>query len=205
MMTRDKAMVLALILGTGVWFFFKREPYQSEYPYDMFINPDAVADIAASLPQDEDSFILSAWDLVGKGIQYRDFGTIMNLTPSGVECDACLLPRSVLQTGGSNCVGKSELLTSILRNRLPPNRVYMAIGELKLNQHGGHAWVRVQRGGEWYAVEATSSPPEHPWVTEESVSFKYEPDGYLNDQSFHCISDRMCLSIQNTSCLPYVT
>ena len=105
-----------------------------------FINPGAVADIAARRPAGEDDFILAAWELVGGGIDYQAFGSDVEFNNGVVRCDKCYLPGQVRKTGASNCVGKSALLASILRNRLPADRVFMVIGELHLDGVGGHAW-----------------------------------------------------------------
>ena len=136
---RDKVIFFAITIGSILAIRSRRLDVQL-YRYSALINPSAVADIAASLPANEDDFIIAAWEYVASNVQYENFGSILYFTDQGVECDECFTPLEVLAAGESNCVGKSILLTSILRNRIPPDRVYMAVGTLNLNSNGGHAW-----------------------------------------------------------------
>jgi len=202
--TRDKVIFFALTIGSVVALAARRID-QRLYTYTALVDPASVADIAASLPANEEDFIIAAWEYVATHVQYENFGTMLYFTDQGVECDSCFSPVEILAEGESNCVGKSVLLTSILRNRIPADRVYMAVGTLNLNSNGGHAWVRVKHDGVWYALEPTLMPPAQPWIPEDSVAYKYTSEGYMNDQSYYCSEPGLCLAIKKTSCLPYVS
>lgn len=198
---RDKAILLVVALGSIFLIGAQANVVRKSYAYTAFIDPTAVAYIADSMPDDEGDFIIGSWDWVARNITYDNFGTIMYFSGDGIDCDTCLLPHAVIAAGGSNCVGKAALLTSILRNRLPPDSVYMVVGRLKLNGTGGHAWVRAQHNGVWYTLESTIMPPAQPWVPEDSMSWKYSPDGYVNDVTFSCFEPGLCVAIEATSCV----
>ena len=178
-----------------VWMQSRVQP--PRYSTDMMIDAQSVAKIAAQMPAEEDQFILSAWDWVGRDIQYQAYGSLIEFWDSTVYCERCLLPRDVLKRGRANCVGKSLLLASLLRNRLPAERVYLAIGDL--TGIGGHAWVSAQRhDGQWYILEATKPPRR--WVTQTEIASRYIPEAYVNDVSLLCASEDICFIIPEASC-----
>lgn len=200
---QDKVVLLAVALGSiFVIGASSRRFYAEEhnYSYSSFIDPNAVADIANSLPAPEDEFVIAAWGWVAQNIHYDNFGTVMYFSSDGIDCDNCLLPAAVIATGQSNCVGKAGLLTSILRNRIPADRVYMVVGRLRLNGVGGHAWVRVEEGGTWYILESTVLPPAQPWIPESTMAWKYAADGYVNDAYFQCYDPALCVAIHANCC-----
>ncbi|HUV51598.1 MAG TPA: transglutaminase domain-containing protein [Dehalococcoidia bacterium] len=193
----------SLAAGLSVWWIQSRLN-KGTYALDELFSPQNVADIAATLPQDEDEFILAAWDLVGRKIRYKSYGSTVQFYDSTVYCQRCLLPEQVLKKGAANCVGKSNLLVSLLRNRLPEDRVSMAIGQLAVDHVGGHAWVIVQRqNGVWYVLEATMPPPScnrNPWIPMALVSSTYIPDAFVNDIHLTCMDEEICLDVKKVSC-----
>lgn len=127
----------AAIFGT-IWLATRSST--QAFALGVFIDPESVADIATTLPQNEDDFILAAWELVGNNIRYEGFGSHLKFSADVVYCQKCFLSRQVLKSGVGNCVSKSVLLTSLLRNRLPPERIFLAIGQLNTDHIGGHSW-----------------------------------------------------------------
>ena len=164
--------------------------------------PGCVADLAAQLPaSSEDEFILAAWDLAGTGIGYEPVGSHLDFTDSTVSCERCLLPRETLTRGVANCVGHAALLASLLRYRLPADRVLMAVGQLATDGVGGHAWAEVFRQGQWYILESTKGPG--PWVPASAVSSLYIPEILFNDETVLCNTPSLCLDIGDChECLP---
>jgi len=179
----------SFVAGLFVWWLVSRIN-SSTVPITKFIDPAAVSAIADQLPRDEDEFLLSAWELVGAGVKYDAFGSIVEFRDSTVECQNCLLPDRMLRMSRphSNCVGKSALLTSILRTRLPPERVYMVVGAANVSPRpGGHAWVTAKRGSEWYILESTVPPSRDlPWHRAEELSDLYVPEAFVNDYGVFC-------------------
>ena len=148
------------------------------FPTSELVCPGCAAGVAASLPgADDDTFIYSAWSFVGYTIQYDLYASDITFLDSSVKCRDCEFPATTLETGNSNCVGSSALLASILRNRLPPERVMMVVGNYTRNGVGGHAWVEVLRD-DWYILEATASPQG--WRL-ASASPEYVPLIFFND------------------------
>lgn len=156
-----------------------------------FVDPDAFADIAAQLPQDRGEFALAAWELVGAEIPYARYGSILHFGDDYVRAKRCHLPTQIAQRGKGNCVAKSQVLLSILRNRFSPSEAYMAIGQLAINGTGGHAWVTLNNGG-WYVLESTMPPPEQPWISAGSVSQVYIPEAQVNDRGLVCLDEEIC-------------
>ena len=164
------------------------------FPTSSLVCPSCVEGLVAQFPNtDEDTFISSAWAFVGNNIHYSLFSSDITFVNSSIRCRDCELPSSTLSSGSSNCVGSSALLASILRNRLPPERVKMAVGNLYRNGVGGHAWCEVFRAGDWYILEATA-PPQG-WKL-ASFAPEYEPFVFFNDVERTCLTGALCVSIQ---------
>ncbi len=171
------------------------------FPSNAWFEPQKVKFLADQLTQgSEDEFILSAWDLVGRGLVYEAFGSDIDIDQGIITCDKCFTTDQILNRGGSNCVGKSAMLASLLLNRLPANRVYMAIGHFAGDGVGGHAWCLVDRGGTDYLLEATSPPPAQPWTPASLVSRIYIPYAVFSPESFECLDHQFCLQVGNCNC-----
>ena len=171
------------------------QPRFATYNISKFIDVDAVAGIADSLPDDRDAFILSAWEIAGGDIEYSAYGSILHFWNDMVSCKNCMLPAQALRQEKANCVGKSQVLVSLLRNRMPPDEVYMAIGGLNLDGIGGHSWVVVKRQGEWYLLEATIPPPARPWIPTSALASSYVAEAYVNDTGLFCFDNEICTFI----------
>lgn len=197
-------LTVLAVAGLGIAYALRKSDSEyEEFLTSDLVNPSAVADVAASLDNaTEDSFILNAWEEVGAGIPYERFGSDMLFVNSHVRCARCLLPVETLGRGRANCVGKSGVLASILRNRLPADRVYMVIGDYEApgadDNDKGHAWVEVFRAGHWYLVEATKPPPTSPWVRVQDKAYLYSPKVYLNDVYFDCHSPSLCVVVPSS-------
>ena len=191
-------------LGAGLFVWWLMERLGTEFSTTDFVNPESVADIAASLPSTEDDFILSAWDYVAGNIQYQGYSSNLYFVNDAIKCTGCRIPDSTLKSGKGNCVSMSSVLASILRNRLPPERVFMVVGQMSLDGIGGHAWVNCQRRDErWYLLESTNPPKG--WVPMEAVSYIYKPFAYFNDALFYCYSDEICrVKVRSCDCKRFV-
>lgn len=190
-----KALASIGAIGLAVWWVFSK--FVSRYSTSDFVNPQAVMSVAATLPQDdEDTFILSAWSYVSDNIKYVGFASDIYFVDDYIKCQDCYTPQATLKAKQGNCVSMSAVLASLLRTRLPADRVYMAIGELNLpDRSGGHAWVQVERQGQWYLLESTVEPKG--WVTAQSVASKYIPYTLFNDKMYNCYNSQVCrVSIQ---------
>ena len=197
MKDRDKIVLIAAA-AVGVLLYRTIASAATQlFALFQFISPASVSDIAAQLPAGEDEFIIAAWEQVGNDITYDGYASEITIMDHTVECARCLLATEVLNAGRANCVGKAILLTSLLRNRLPADRVYMAIGQLSMDGVGGHAWVVVQRAGSWYLLESTRPP--NGWQLVASRP-EYILEALLNDQDVICTSSSLCLSVKKASC-----
>lgn len=195
-MQRDNRELLALgavsVLTAGALWWARSRLNTRVIPRSTLVNPGAVAGIATSLPQGLDPFILASWEFAGGEIAYAPYGSTLRFKKDTLSCTKCLLPSETLKKGSGNCVAKSGLLVSLLRNRLPPENVYMALGLLALEGMGGHAWVIVQRGSKWYVLESTLPPPRCPWVEAADLSEVYIPQAFVNDRDLTCYDSDIC-------------
>jgi len=174
------------------------------FPIEALVNPESVSKIASDIEAEGGDFALNAWRYVGSSVGYNYYGSFLHFYDHTVKCQACLLPLQVLSKGYANCVGKSALLASILRNKYSPQEVYMVIGEYRRNGVGGHAWVNIKRSGTWYVAESTSLPNEiTPWVSAYDLSDVYVPDAWVNDQGVICYDEEICsfdFKVSNCPC-----
>ncbi len=176
----------------AVWLMQSRSHLQ--LALSRLIDIKSTANIASSLPPDEKEFVWAAWHLVGCGIDYKSFGSDFQFIGDSISGYRIDLPSEVLALGASNCVGKSALLTSILRNRLPSNRVYMVIGNLVMDSVGGHAWVMAELGGKWYRLEATHCPIS--WADAASTKASYQAKAMFNDEELICYDSELCVNVK---------
>lgn len=168
----------------------------TSFPVSGFFEPDKVVSLADEIPADtEDEFILAAWDYVGREIAYEPVGTDLEFQDGVVLCDVCYSVEQTLQREMANCVGKSALLCSLLLNRLEPGRVWMVVGQYVSNNVGsGHAWVEVERGGQFYILESTMIPPAMPWKPAASDA-RYVPYTIFSQAEFTCLDSQFCVRL----------
>jgi hypothetical protein len=159
---KNKGLLVAAgtVLGAVVLIKLTSKAFASQYvsfPASDFFQPDKVTYLADLLAtEDEDEFILNAWNYVGLGITYEPIGSDINFDGETISCLYCWTVEQTLARGLGNCVCKSSVLASILLNRLAPERVHMVIGGFAIDGVGGHSWIEIDRNGTRYIVEATS-------------------------------------------------
>jgi hypothetical protein len=159
----------------------------------QLVDPQAVKPISDEIDGISDAAALGDWQYAGQNISYKYFGSQMHFYDHTVSCQGCLLPMQVASIGESNCVGKSILLASLLRNRYSADDVYVVVGEYVKEKVGGHAWVNLRKNGSWYLLEATMPPPAgNPWITANEVSDIYIPYVWFNDQGMTCYNKELC-------------
>ena len=198
--TQNKLLLGILTAGgTGALLWFLTQTGTKLSTADM-VNPEAVTDIAASLPQNEDDFIMAARQYVSDRVEYQGYSSNLYFVNDWIKCSSCRLPETTLKLRKGNCVSMSSLLASILRNRLPPDRVFMVVGEARFDGIGGHAWVECQRqNGYWYLLESTNPP--NGWIPVDSMRSIYEPFALFNDKLYNCYSDEICrVSVSSCDC-----
>ncbi len=196
----QKGLLLLGVLGLGGLALWERTRYSDMMPSQL-IDPGAVSALAASLPSGDDySFAMAAWGLVADNVLYEDVGSDLFFTNNHIRCDGCLTPQQVLSRGEANCVGRSALLTSLLRNRFPPERVYMALGRLNLDGVGGHAWAELKSDGEWYILESTTQPTAK-WLKVRDNLSTYVPQVLFNDVTKSECNGTLCAVTAGCDCL----
>ena len=140
---------------------------QKYHPIRSLVQPDdlEVRDIARVLVQAPD-FITATQEFVNSFTTYR----------SEVG-DYWETPGETLAERGADCDGKAILLVSLLRNYIPPDKVYCAFGLWRTGKEiTGHMWAVTEgEDGQDRIVEATAGP-------EKPGKGKYILFGMFNDR-----------------------
>jgi len=142
--------------------------YDNEYhSIRELVQPDYwdVRDVARVLIEAPD-FIAATQEFVDRFTTYqRELG------------DYWAIPGEMMAARAGDCDDKAILLCSILRNYLPPNEVYCAVGLwTQGGKTDGHMWVITKgEGGQDRIVEATAHPSK-------PVRGKYTLEAIFNDQ-----------------------
>lgn len=136
------------------------------HPVKALVQPEepTVRDVARVLVQADD-FIKASQEFVDSFTTYE------------VEVgDYWTTPDELLAAQAGDCDDKAILLCSILRNYIPPDRVYCAFGLWSLNGDiSGHMWVVTEgEDGEDRVIEATAGPGK-------ILRGKYVLHGMFND------------------------
>lgn len=136
------------------------------------------------------SRITACWKWVAGQVKYVNFvkGKLWINGKVSAQDDLWTMPETTIRTRVGNCAVKSFLLTSLLRNELPPDQVYCALGNLYNEDPGGHAWLNVRLDGEEYTMESTTDkvPPLIP----SHLTDRYEPVHFFNDEQVLAIEGR---------------
>ena len=152
-----------------------------------FITPDAleVQDLYEELTQgikDSTERISACWQWVASKVKYVKFvrGKVWINGKSSVQNDLWTMPEMTVRTLVGNCAVKSFLLASLLRNELPADQVYCALGNLYNGKPGGHAWINLKLDGEDYIMESTT--PKAPAMVASHLVERYEAVHFFNDE-----------------------
>lgn len=137
-------------------------------------------------PRDDDELIESCRLWVAEQIKYVRFvkGKLFINGKVSIQDDLWNMPSLTAKVKIGNCANKAFLLTSLLRNFLPPEEVYCVLGNLYNGKPGGHAWVEVKKNGQFYVLESTQ--PESPIVPASDMD-RYEEVHYFNDQDIFAV------------------
>jgi hypothetical protein len=142
--------------------------------------------------------ITACWQWVASRVRYVEFvrGKLSINGKTSVQNDLWPMPETTIQTRIGNCAVKSFLLVSLLRNELPPDQVYCALGNLYNGKPGGHAWVTLKLPVE-YVMESTT--PAAPPMVPASIAKRYEAVHYFNDTKVYAVEGKTQM-IPMTAC-----
>ena len=140
--------------------------------------------------------LLACWAWVANQVKYTKFvrAKIWINGQVSVQDDYWQLPSQLISTPVKigNCVNKALLLTSLIRNELPAEKVYCVLGNLNQGgSPGGHSWVEVALNSHRYIMESTRGDMK-PLVVTEAADI-YEPVIYFNDKMVSAIEERTLL------------
>jgi hypothetical protein len=159
--------------------------------------------------------IKRCWAYVAKRLRYQQFvkARVQVDGKTFVKSDVWLDPGAVIQAGIGNCMNRSTLLCSLLRNILPPDRIWVVLGNVKGD---GHAWV-LARLDKDYILETTSphlsacfipamsAEPYDPVVFFNDRYTKYFPQKKINEPFSKCYCVAWLESyLQKTACDAYI-
>lgn len=160
-----------------------------------FITPDSleVRILYEEITKDIDDQlgrIIACWEWVTRQVKYvksvRGQLTINGKT--SWQSDYWAMPELTIRTRIGNCAVKSFLLTSLLRNELPPSQVYCTLGNLYNGKPGGHAWVSLELPDGEQIMESTT--PAAPPLVLASAADRYEAVHHFNDSKVFAVEGR---------------
>ncbi len=130
------------------------------YLYDVreFIDPATVSLIAEDLwTGNEFNFVVSALDYTSNLVNYKyDIGEFWKY------------PSEILRDGADDCEGSAILLESIILNKIPHDRAWVAVG---LVGKEGHAWNLYQEtDGTWWYIDAVA---DDMWIPGREYRLEY--------------------------------
>lgn len=183
----DDQPISATFFGEGRWL-------------TDFITPNAleVQELHQTLTNNIDDLecrLLACWDWVANKIRYVKFvkAKIWVNGKSSMQSDYWSEPTLTIRTKIGNCVVKSILLASLIRNDLSPEQVSVVLGNLHQPPNaGGHAWLQVFVDGDNYIMESTRGDMQ-PMVVARVANI-YEDVVHFNDKTVSAIEDRTLLT-----------
>ena len=130
--------------------------------------------------------IIAIWQYV-KNIPYTQFVSAKVNIGGRVfsQHDSWLDAGQTLQAGKLNCMNKSILLISLLRQELSADTAFICLNNVKTNGIGGHA-VGYLRLGNDYILETTNPGIKSPFLRAEDADI-YEAVIFVNDKSISYI------------------
>ena len=102
------------------------------------------------------------------------------------------MPSVTAHVKVGNCANMSFLLTSLVRQEMPEDKVYCVLGNLHNGKPGGHAWTEVKLGSNDYIMEATKS--DVPPLVLARVADRYEAVHLFNDKEVLSIEGRTVMT-----------
>ena len=140
--------------------------------------------------EDLEQQVTALWDWVASEVKYVPFvsGSLRIGNYTSRQRDVWMPPSMVIKTRLGNCANKAFLLTSLVRNLLPPTNVFCVLGNLHQPGEGGHAWVEVTLDDIDYILETTHADMVP--FTERIKQDIYEDVIYVNDQGTYALEGR---------------
>ncbi len=147
--------------------------------------------------------ISALWNYV-KSIPYTQFlSTKITIDGKTFEQkDTWLEPAQSIKVKRLNCFNKSVLLASLLRQELPPDQVYVWLGNLKLNGVGGHAITYIRLAQD-YALETTNPRIMSPFLKAADLD-EYETVMFMNDQDIKYVPDTILSEPLGICCVRFL-
>lgn len=174
-------------------------------PHDLTIQ-ETYERVTAGLSSLEDKIIASLKYVCG--FPYKRFISVETRVDnrSFVQKDAWLSPAQATQSPKLNCANRAFLLASLLRQEMPPEDVWVAMGNLNVDGQDGHAWDMIKLYGEQYMLEPTSSKVEASLIPIDLAS-TYEDVLYFNDFEVRAIPERKVREPFSSCyyCLPFLS
>jgi len=147
--------------------------------------------------------IIAVWQYV-KNIPYTPFVSAKVNIGGRVfsQNDAWLDAGQTLQARKLNCMNKSILLISLLRQELSADTAFMCLNNVKTNGIGGHA-VGYLRLDDDYILETTNPGIKSPFLKAEDMDI-YEAVVFVNDKETRYIPSTQLREPLGTCCVRWL-
>jgi len=147
--------------------------------------------------------IIAVWRYV-KDIPYTSFVSAKVNIGGRVfsQNDSWLDAGQTLQARKLNCMNKSILLISLLRQELSPDAVFICLNNVKTNGIGGHAVGYLRLDGD-YILETTNPGIKSPFLKAEDMDI-YEAVIFVNDKGTRYIPSTQLREPLGTCCVKWL-
>jgi len=147
--------------------------------------------------------ITALWSYV-KDIPYIQFVPTSTRVAGKVyqQNDTWLDPAQAIKAKRLNCFNKSVLLSSLLRQELPPEQVYVCLNNVEYDGIDGHAVSYLQLD-EHYLLETTNPGIKSPFLLARDMDI-YNAVLFFNDKGVYNVPDIALREPLGFCCLPFL-
>lgn len=149
--------------------------------------------------------IYNSWSWVANNIKYVQSvsGALKIGGKVSEQDDLWSYPNLTISTKIGNCFSKSTLLTSLLRNALPDDKVSLVLGNITSDGVGGHAYVICQLDSGIYLLESTRPDIKNPFVVASDAQI-YQPIVFVSEHETSFIPERHIKEPLGMCCLKFL-
>ena len=149
--------------------------------------------------------IYNCWAWVANKVKYVQSisGVLQIQGKISRQNDLWIAPNLIISTKVGNCFNKSALLTSLVRNALPDDKVSLVLGNITSDGIGGHAYVICQLDSEIYLLESTRPDIKNPFVIASDVQI-YDPVIFVNERETAYIPNKKVKEPLGMCCLKFL-
>lgn len=153
--------------------------------------------------QSDKEKIVTVWEYV-RDIPYVPYVKSKTIVGGRVfsQGDTWLEPSQCLHAPRLNCMNKSILLASLLRQELSESQAYVCLNNVNVDGIDGHAAVYVRLGDD-YMMETTNPGIKSPFLKARDADI-YEGVIWFNDKAISCVPNAQLREPMGLCCVKWL-